>query len=157
MNEKKDRNTQEKQKNQKKKETVGEAALRLSSESVSQEVGETYNEMEKRYHESMEECLEKHKKHPNYFILVLRKKEPFFENILRQWFIAPRFEKPKSTRLKLEYPLYDHDVWEVKKGTPIHLWTLPGPDAWHTILKNPINHDPTLIKWMKMHMRHEDI
>ncbi len=132
--------------------TVGQAAFHINKNET-QEVGETLEMMEKKYAEELQECLNLNKKHTHYYIVVLRKKEPMspvlpVSNVLRQWFIAPRFTKPSARVLKKDYPLQDHDVWEVKDGNPQHVWTLPGPDAWDFIMQNKRDHDPHLVKWM---------
>lgn len=133
--------------------TVGQAAVALD-EGKHQEVGETVEEMQKAYDREMRLCLKKNQAVSEYYIVVLRKKEALsiempVNNVLRQWFIAPRMSKPSLKVLKKDYPLHDFDVWHVKKGEPHYLITLPGPDAWDTILNNPKDHDPNLVKWMK--------
>ena len=156
-NSKKKKFTYQEETDSEKVPTLGEEALKLSAQGYSQEVGETYNEMAKDYDKEMRECLNINKNHDHYYIVVLRKKEHFFDNVLRQWFCAPRFTKPSSMDLKFQYPLHDHDVWEVKNGSPSYLWTLPGPDAWSHILRNPISHDKKLVNWMELHMQGKDI
>ena len=132
--------------------TVGQAAVALNKEAP-QEVGETYEMMEKKYAEELEATLKQNDKIAHYYIIVLRKKEPLcptmpVSNVLRQWFVAPRQTKPSARTLRIDFPLHDHDVWEVRNGHPEHLWTLPGPDAWDFILSHKDQHDPNLVGWM---------
>jgi len=132
--------------------TVGQAALALNK-NEHQEVGETFEMMQHKYAEELQNTLKKHSDLSHYFIIVLRKKEALsiempVNNVLRQWFVAPRMTKPSARRLKMDYPLHDHDIWEVTNGNPRHLWTLPGPDVWDMILQNKDDNDPNLVRWM---------
>lgn len=132
--------------------TVGQAAVALNQEEH-QEVGETMEAMQKKYAEEMQATIEKGRHLDHFFIVVLRKKEPLsiempVSNVLRQWFIGPRLTQPSAEVLKKDFPLHDHDVWEITDGEPKHLWTLPGPDAWDLILANKEENDPQLVGWM---------
>jgi len=132
--------------------TVGQAAVAINKQEH-QEVGDTMAEMSKSYDAEMRATLNKHQKLSHYYIIVLRKKEPMspvmpVSNVMRQWFVAPRTTKPSAKVLRVDFPLHDHDVWEVKEGAPSHLWTLPGPDAWDLIMRNKEDNDPQLVGWM---------
>lgn len=132
--------------------TVGQAAVALNK-NEKQEVGETVEMMQHKYAEELQNTLNANKHLSHYYVIVLRKKEALsidmpVNNVLRQWFIAPRQTKPSAKQLKKDYPLHDHDIWEVTEGEPKHLWTLPGPDAWNLILDHKEDNDPQLVEWM---------
>jgi len=132
--------------------TVGQAAVALD-QGLHQDVGETMEGMSQGYDKEMRDVLEKNKNLNEYYVVVLRKKEPLnpnlpMSNVMRQWFVAPRISRPSASTLKKDYPLHDHDVWKVKDGEPLHQWTLPGPDAWGHIMNHKTDHDKDLVKWM---------
>lgn len=131
------------------KPTVGEKSAELLQNPTPQEVGDTLPGMVERYDQELRATLKAHSNHPYYFIVVLRKKDPMMVNVMRQWFVAPRLSLPDPTTLTAEFPLYDHDVWEVENSEPVHLWTLPGPDGVPNILKHPEQHCPQLVRQIK--------
>jgi len=127
--------------------TVGASALAIDK-GERQEIGETAPEMIQKYAEELQETLDIHKNVKNYYIVVLRKKEPLFPNVVRQWFIAPRKTRPSPYQMKKEYNQFDIDVWRVKDNDAVHQWTLPSVDVWKTILKNPEHNPEKLIQDM---------
>ena len=138
----------------KKKKTVGEHALEIDK-GDRQEVGETLPGMLENYSKNLQEAIETSSDIKEFYIIVLRKKEPLFQNVIRQWMVSPRITRPSPYQLKTDYNLYDIDLWLVKNGDPFHQWSLPGPESWDTIINNPLSNDPDLVKWMKLFQKKE--
>ena len=132
---------------------VGRAVYDIMSKpQASQEVGETLEAMSPKY---IEHLLTTIKDRQNdfdgpFYIVVLRKKEPWALNVLRQWYV-PRQTRPSPYVLREDYPNHDHDVWCIDpKTTEISLqWTLPTAQDSKTILKNASLYDPTLVQWIQ--------
>ena len=117
-----------------------------------QEVGETLEAMTPRYYEELLSTVDnnKDKYDPPFYILVLRKKEGWAVNVLRQWFIA-RQTKPSPWLIREDYPNYDQDVWLVNtKDEEVRLlWTLPTHQDALTILKNKHLYHSDIVKWIQ--------
>lgn len=115
-----------------------------------QEVQETLDAMTPAYLAELEDCVEKnsHKYSTPFYVVCLRKKENFFVNVLRQWFIA-RQTKPMACVMLRDYPNHDHDIWEIKDGQAKLIWTLPPGQEQQTIMKNPHLYHSDLVKWIK--------
>lgn len=135
--------------------TVGQAAFDLLAKAHQchemQEVQDTLNAMTPSYYAELEECIKKnkHKYQGNFFVVCLRKKENFFINVLRQWFIA-RQTQPLACVMLRDYPNHDHDLWEVdSSGEPKLKWTLPPGQEQQTIMKNPHLYHSDLVTWIK--------
>lgn len=133
---------------------VGQAAFDiLSRENDTQEVGETLEAMAPRYLKELFATIEQHKSSFDniFYVVVLRKKEPWAVNVLRQWFI-PRSTRPSPYVLRVDYPNHDHDVWQVNcKDSNITLeWTLPTAQDSLTILKNKEMYDSNLVNWIQL-------
>jgi hypothetical protein len=129
---------------------VGQAVYDILSKPThdTQEVGETMEAMTPRYYQELLATVEANKdKYDTFFIVVLRKKEAWAMNVLRQWFVA-RASKPSAATLREDYPNFDHDVWRIdNKDSSINfLWTLPTAQDSATILKNKDCYDPALVK-----------
>lgn len=134
---------------QKQPAKVGQAVFDILSNphNSSQEVGETLDAMTPRYYEELFSTVENHKglyKSP-FYIVVLRKKEPWAMNILRQWYV-PRQSKPSAKVLRNDYPNYDHDIWEVHGEDCKLLWTLPTAQDAKTIMKNKFMYQEDVIE-----------
>jgi len=130
---------------------VGQAVYDILSKShnSSQEVGETMSAMTPRYYEELMATIEANndKYDQPYYIVVLRKKEPWAVNVLRQWFIA-RQTKPSAKVLREDYPNHDFDVWNIdpKQHSINFIWTLPTAQDSRTILANKECYDPALVE-----------
>lgn len=129
---------------------VGQAVYDiLSKPTESQEVGETLDAMTPRYYKELFATVEENKSRYKcpFYIVVLRKKEPWALNVLRQWYIA-RQTKPLASVLRNNYPNYDHDVWIVgSHGQDVQLeWTLPTAQDARTIMKNKFMYQEDVIE-----------
>lgn len=138
-----------------KSQTVGQAAFSLLEKAhrthEMQEVQETVDSMTPAYFAELEDCIKKnkHKYSSPFYVVCLRKKENFFVNVLRQWFIA-RQSKPFASTLMQDYPNHDHDLWEINShGEPSLKWTLPPGQEQQTIMKNPHLYHSDLVQWIK--------
>jgi len=137
------------------KDTVGKVAYDLLHKAFEtqemQEVQETLDAMTPAYYAELEDCIQKnrHKYQAPFHVVCLRKKENFFVNVLRQWFIA-RQTKPLACIMLRDYPNHDHDIWEINAaGEPKLLWTLPPGQEQLTIMKHPELYHSDLVKWIK--------
>ena len=114
-----------------------------------QQVGETFEAMAPKYiDELVKSAQEGQSKFTSpFYITVLRKKEPWAVNVLRQWYIA-RQSLPSPYHLRLDYPNHDHDVFEVdmRNDEIKHLWTLPTAQDSATILGNAALYDSSLVE-----------
>lgn len=133
---------------------TGEAAydllIKANAAQEMQEVQETLDEMTPAYYAELERTIKKNsrKYQGKFYIVCLRKKESFFINVLRQWFIA-RQTKPFASTLLRDYPNHDHDIWEIDpQGEPKLLWTLPPGQEQQTIMKNPHLYHKDLVQWI---------
>lgn len=136
-------------------QTVGQAAFTLLAHAHAtqemQEVQETLDEMTPAYFAELEDCIKKNRRKYDspFYVVCLRKKENFFVNVLRQWFIA-RQTKPLAGVMLRDYPNHDHDIWEINAlGEPKLLWTLPPGQEQQTILKNKHLYHSDLVKWVE--------
>lgn len=136
---------------------TGKAAYDLLHKGIEanemQEVQETIDAMTPAYIAELEDCAKKNsrKYQGNFYIVCLRKKEAFFINVLRQWFIA-RQSKPMACVLFRDYPNFDHDIWEVTPaGHTRLLWSLPPAQEQLTIMKNPHLYHSDLVNWIKQY------
>lgn len=131
---------------------VGKAVFEIMSKPQElQEVGETLEAMTPRYYEELFATVyaNKDKYDAPFYITVLRKKEPWAINILRQWFIA-RQTCPTAKFLRDSYPNHDHDVWKINfpKSEFRLEWTLPTAQDSRTILQNRELYNEDLVKWI---------
>ncbi len=130
---------------------VGKAVFDILSNpnQSSQEVGETMEAMTPRYYQELLATVSanQHKFEAPFFIVVLRKKEPWALNVLRQWFVS-RQTKPSAATLREDYPNFDHDLWQINsKDSSINfIYTLPTAQDAATILKNKECYDPALVE-----------
>lgn len=114
----------------------------------SQEVGETMEAMTPRYYQELMATIKANQGNfeSPFFIVVLRKKEPWALNVLRQWFVS-RQTKPSASTIREDYPNFDHDLWQIdSRNSSINfLYTLPTAQDSATILKNKECYDPDLV------------
>ena len=119
----------------------------------SQEVGETMDAMTPRYYKELMATIETNNKKydDEYYIVVLRKKEPWAMNVLRQWFVA-RQSKPSAKVLREDYPNHDLDLWRIdpKQYSVNFVWTLPTAQDSRTILANKECYSEDLVKTITM-------
>lgn len=137
----------------KKTSEVGKKVFEILSKPVEmQEVGETLEAMTPKYMEELfaTASFNKNKLDSPFYIVVLRKKEPWALNVLRQWYIA-RQTKPLASFLRRKFPNHDHDVYLVNSKTEevMHLWTLPTAQDSSTILKHKDMYHSDLVKWIQ--------
>jgi len=135
---------------QKKPISVGKAVLDiLSKPQEMQTVQDTLDALTPRYFEELDATIaaNKSKYSSPFFVVILKKKEPWALNVLRQWYIA-RQSKPLAKVLRRDYANFTHDVWEAnEKGDRKLLWTLPTAIEATTILKNKQLYHEDLVKW----------
>lgn len=119
-----------------------------------QEVGETIEAMTPKYYEQILETVNSNssKYDSPFYVVVLRKKEPWALNVLRHWYVA-RQTKPSAFVLREDYPNFDHDVWKVDgHSRDISLmWTLPTKQDAASILKNRWMYHEDLVKWITLY------
>lgn len=85
-----------------------------------------------------------------FYVVVMHKKEPWSEIVLRNWFI-PRQTKPLPKDVRLDYPNHSHTVYKVdcSQGKFEVLWTLPTAQDCLTIMANAHLYDPQLVSWIR--------
>jgi hypothetical protein len=131
---------------------VGEAVYKqLLKPTEMQSVGETLEAMTPRYYEGLLEAVNSCSGSYScpFYVVVLRKKEPWALNVLRHWYV-PRQTKPSAFVLREDYKNFDHDVWQVNgESRDISLmWTLPTKQDSDSILKNRWMYNEDLVKWI---------
>jgi hypothetical protein len=131
---------------------VGQAVYDiLSKPQEMQTVEETYTEMTPKYFEELKKACEDNasKFSPPFYIVVLRKKEFWADNVLRQWFVA-RQTRPDPRVLRRDYPNHDHDLWKYNHTTgDVSLqWTLPTKQDADMMLRNWQLYHSDLIRWI---------
>lgn len=130
---------------------VGQAVYDiLSKPQAPQEVGDTIDAMTPKYYEELSACIVENQKKlvKPFYIVVLRKKEPWAMNVLRQWFVA-RQSRPRPYVMRNDYPNHDHDVWKIGEGDRTELcWTLPTEQDSRSIMKNRHLYDASLVDWI---------
>ena len=115
-------------------------------------VQDILDEYQHAYVEELEDTIEKNKSKylAPFHVVVLHKKEPWADNVLRNWFVA-RQTKPLSKWLRTEYPNHSHTIYQVdiEKGICDVLWSLPTWQDSLTILNNRNLYHPQLIGWIE--------
>lgn len=108
-----------------KKETVGSVAVELAAQADNKhtahdQMTENLSDWEKNVLEAAERGLKKYKS--DFFIEVLTKKEPLFENIYRNYFIDKR---------ACPTPQYDQTVYQYIYSADAlkYLWTVPDKET----------------------------
>jgi len=116
----------------KREKTVGQVSLDLVSKTP-----ETLSPIEQmresltEYDKNINECIETNKKiyAGDFFIVVITKKEPLMENVLRNYFMA---------RSTCPTPDYDQTVYryDKKAGDIEFIWTIPSKHTCLTFIEN---------------------
>lgn len=114
--------------------TVGQKSLELQAqEAVSRDPIELQREMLKDYRENLSQCINSFKKTcaGSFFIVVITKREPLMQNVLRNYFTA---------RHSCPTPDYDQTVWHyISHDDSLHyLWSLPSRDACYHLKDNAL-------------------
>lgn len=131
---------------------VGQAVYDIISKpQAAQTVEDTISEIEKSnvYYKELFKTIDDAKKiyDDPFYVVILRKKEFWALNVLRQWYIS-RQTRPHPKYLRETYPNHDHDVWKVN-GLDVYLeWTLPTAKDSESILTHKDLYDPDLVKWI---------
>ncbi len=97
----------------------------------------------------IESCIENNKNRYEspFYILVLSHKEPWADNVVRNWFIA-RQTAPDALDMIKSYSNHMKTLYRVDKVGRLELdWVIPGIQDIRTILKNPHLYDPQLVKY----------
>jgi len=105
------------------RKTVGQEAVeRLQNADHKQEVGATAEEINKKYYEGIQECVDNTDWTEPFFIVVHRQKVKQLVNTMRNRYWARR---------TLPTPQWDSDVWRYypKSGNLEFIWSLPDEDS----------------------------
>jgi hypothetical protein len=132
---------------------VGQAVFDiLSKPQPTTTVEEVLDEYQHSYVKELGETIESNQKRfkAPFHVVVLHKKEPWAENVLRNWFIA-RQTRPKADFLRFEFPNHSNTVYRVNQdiGKIEVLWSLPTWQDSLTIMRNPHLYDPQLVQWIR--------
>ena len=133
---------------------VGEEVLKIHAQAHQESVTveEILQEYQYKYLEDMERAVKDgaSRYEDPFYVVVMHKKEPWSELVLRNWFI-PRQTQPLPQDMRLDYPNHSHTVYEVNcaKGKLEVLWSLPTAQDCVTIMANQHLYDPQLISWIK--------
>lgn len=116
--------------------TVGEVALELQAKDDGKVTPrEQATEHLREYKSSLSECVSNSEKKfgldTNFFIVVITKKEPLLENVLRNYFIG---------RTTCPSPDYDQAVhhFHAKSGDLELIWVIPSRDTCYFMLDNAL-------------------
>jgi hypothetical protein len=131
---------------------IGQAVYDIKSKvQEMQTVEETLDEMTPKYFAELKLACEGNEKNfdPPFYVVVLRKKEFWTDNVLRQWFVA-RQTRPSPKILRQDYPNHDHDVWKYdqRTGDVALQWTLPTAQDSDSILRNAQYYHSDLLHWI---------
>lgn len=132
---------------------VGQAVTDiLSKEQPECTVEEMLEGFSKKFVEELEKSvqdgLEKYK--DTFYVLVLTKKEPWSDIVVRNWFI-PRQTPPHALDLIYDYPNHTKTLYMISDGAlrVTVVWSIPAMQDCVSIARNPSIHDPQLVKWVK--------
>lgn len=125
-----------------KRKTVGSVALDLMSKplettNATEQMQEQLMDYEKNFYECLEEGKKKYK--ANFFIVVITKKEPLMQNVLRNYFFS---------RLTCPTPDYDQKVYKfTSRPEPTKalmydhvelMWCIPDRETCFTLKENAL-------------------
>ena len=116
-----------------KRDTVGKLATDLlSKDPVSRDPIELTNELLTDYEKELRLCIDRHIRDygmEDFYVIVITKKEPLLENVLRHYFFARR---------SCPTPDYDQAVYKytLKNDHIEFLWVIPSKDACLTLTQN---------------------
>ena len=113
-------------------ETVGRKSLELLQKEVdTRDPIELEREMHKRFEKDFWERVDLGRKefYGDFYIVVITKKEPLMQNVLRNYFIA---------RLSCPTPEWDQSVYKYKREVDVadYLWTIPDKQTCELILRH---------------------
>lgn len=133
---------------------VGQAVYDIATKpQYEQSVEETLDAMTPKYIDELYKTIDENKKNfkTTFYIVVLRKKEFWAMNVLRQWYVA-RQTRPSARVMREDYPNHDHDVWRVDPVacTVDFMWTLPTKQDCKTITDHPNQYSAELVATIKM-------
>ena len=114
------------------RKTVGEKSLELSQQAPdSRDPIELEREMHKDFEKNFWEKVDAAKKEfpKDFYIVVITKKEPLMQNVLRNYFIA---------RLTCPTPEWDQSVYKYIRNVDSadYLWTIPDKQTCELMLRN---------------------
>ena len=114
------------------RETVGKISSELlAKQPDSQNPIEIERELHKDYENNVYECIDRGKKDflGDFFVVVITKKEPLMQNVLRHYFFC---------RLSCPTPDYDQTVYKFFRDTEIVelIWVIPSRDACFILKEN---------------------
>jgi hypothetical protein len=114
------------------RETVGKYALKaLEKEPVSRDPIEIERMLHQDYDKNMFECLDRCKKEfdGDFYIVVITKKEPLMQNVLRHYFFG---------RISCPTPDYDQTVYKFSRATEVieFIWVVPSRECCLTLREN---------------------
>ena len=124
-----------------KRSTVGEISTKLLSKTPdSRSPIEIERECHKEYEQEVIDCFNAFKKNHSgdFFVVVITKKEPLMENVIRHFFLA---------RVSCPTPDYDQTVYHYdhKKNVLTFEWVVPSKDACLYFLEN--KQEVTSLEW----------
>ena len=99
-----------------------------------------------------EECINQNKNRYDspFYVFVLSHKEPWADNVVRNWFIG-RQTAPEAYEMILQYPNHMKTLYRIDKVGDFKLdWVIPGIQDIRTILKNPHLYHPDLVKYCSL-------
>lgn len=101
----------------------------------------------KHFEEAVNEGKKKYKS--PFCVFVLTKKEPWAENVVRNWFI-PRQTVPSALESMHSYPNHLKTAYKVDAlvGDLKVLWSLPSYAESTAILRQGPSYDQTLVNWI---------
>ena len=115
------------------RETVGKISSILSEKAPeTRDPIEIERELHKDYEKNVLETIDRGKKdfvNSDFFVVVITKKEPLMQNVLRHYFLC---------RLSCPTPDYDQTVYKFTHATDIieFIWTIPSRDTCFMLKEN---------------------
>jgi len=122
------------------RETVGKIATDLASKTLeTRDPIEIERELHKDYEKNVLECIERGKKdfiNTDFFVVVITKKEPLMQNVLRHYYFP---------RLSCPTPDYDQTVYRYVYATDKieFIWTIPARDTCFMLKNNKLQVAPS--------------
>jgi len=137
----------------KKAKRVGQAVYDiLLKDSPSLTTEEILDGYQHEFVKDFEKCVEdnKNRYESPFYVFVLSHKEPWADNVVRNWFIG-RQTAPEAYEMILQYPNHMKTLYRIDKAGRMDLdWVIPGIQDIRTILKNPHLYDPQLVKYCSL-------
>lgn len=120
------------------RETVGKISSELlAKQPASRNPIEIERELHKDYEKNIFECIGRGKKDFNddFFVVVITKKEPLMQNVLRHYFFC---------RHSCPTPDYDQTVYKFTRATEIieFIWVIPSRETCFTLKENSMQVAP---------------